>query len=127
VLAAGDDSNSQMELQFQAMSDFWGLRQFKDGISHIKQWTGKEFKEMEKTYIGVLTGLVVEDVVKCASAALDFIYYTQFHKHTDVTLSKMEEALDNFHTYKDIFICLGIRDHFNIAKIHSLVHYVPMI
>jgi hypothetical protein len=127
ALAAGDDGESEMDLRFQAMSDFWGLRRFKDGISHIKQWTGKEFKEMEKTYIRVLTGLVVEDVVKCASAALDFIYYAQFRKHTDVTLVKMEKALDDFHTYKDVFIRLGIRDHFNIAKIHLLVHYIPMI
>jgi hypothetical protein len=29
--------------------------------------------------------------------------------------------------YKDIFVCLSICDHFNIPKLHVLVHYVPMI
>jgi hypothetical protein len=127
ALAAGDNGDEEIDLRFRIMSDFWGLRRFKDGVSHVKQWTGKEIKEMEKTFIGILTGIVVEDVVKCASSALDFIYYAQFQKHTDKTLAMMDKAFDDFHTHKDVFIRLGIRDHFNIPKIHALIHYVPMI
>jgi hypothetical protein len=127
TLAAGDDGESEIDLRFKIMSDFWGLRQFKDGISHVKQWTGREVKEMEKSFVRVLTGAVVEDVIKCASSALDFIYYAQFQKHSDETLAEMDKALDNFHAHKDIFARLGIREHFNIPKLHALVHYVPMI
>jgi hypothetical protein len=85
------------------MSDFWGLRWFKKGILHVKQWTGREVKEMEKTFVEVLAGAVVEDVVKCALSAINFIYYAQFQKHTNETLAEMDKAFDNFHHHKDMF------------------------
>jgi hypothetical protein len=84
-------------------------------------------KEMEKSFVGVISGAVVEDVVKCVLSALDFIYYAQLRKHSNTTLAAMDKALDDFHSFKDIFVRLGIRDHFNIPKLHALVHYVLMI
>jgi hypothetical protein len=42
-------------------------------------------------------------------------------------LTAMEKELEEFHAYKDVFIRLGIRKHFDIAKIHALLHYVLMI
>jgi hypothetical protein len=38
----------------------------------------------------------------------------------------MQEALDLFHANNDIFI-EGIREHFNISKLHSLIHYTDSI
>jgi hypothetical protein len=39
----------------------------------------------------------------------------------------MQEALDLFHASKDIFVDEGIREHFNISKLHSLIHYIDSI
>src|SRR5882762_6443975 len=39
----------------------------------------------------------------------------------------MQEALDTFHANKDIFIDKGIWEHFNIGKIHSMLHYIESI
>ena len=39
----------------------------------------------------------------------------------------MSAALDTFHTNKSIFVELGIRDDFNLPKLHSLLHYAPSI
>ena len=39
----------------------------------------------------------------------------------------MQEALDLFHANKDIFVDEGIRKHFNILKLHSLIHYIDSI
>ncbi|EIN11500.1 hypothetical protein PUNSTDRAFT_33358, partial [Punctularia strigosozonata HHB-11173 SS5] len=127
TLAAGYLGELELDERFRLMSDFWGLRYFKDGISHVKQWTGKEHKEMEKLLVGVISGAVSQDVVRAARSALDFIYYAQFHKHTDRTLSAMQHSFDDFHRYKDVFVRQGIRQHFNIPKLHSLAHYIPMI
>lgn len=33
-----------------------GLRHFKNGISSVTQWTGKEHKEMEKIFLGLVAG-----------------------------------------------------------------------
>jgi hypothetical protein len=39
----------------------------------------------------------------------------------------MEAALADFHQDKDIFCQLGMRDHFNLPKLHSLNHYTAAI
>lgn len=39
----------------------------------------------------------------------------------------MDEALKIFHQNKSILIDLGIREHLNIPKFHSLLHYIESI
>jgi len=58
---------------------------------------------------------------------MDFIYLTQYKSHTDGTLRALKQALDNFHVAKDVFVELSLREHFNIPKVHSLLHYVDTI
>ena len=116
-----------IDTRFRAMSTHPHLRHFKKGISSISQWTGKEHKEMQKVFIGVLAGIAPPRVVVAARGLLDFIYYAQYQSHTTDTLRRMQEALDLFHANKDVFVEEGIRNHFNIPKIHSLLHYVDSI
>ncbi|KAH9164725.1 hypothetical protein EDB89DRAFT_2116221 [Lactarius sanguifluus] len=46
---------------------------------------------------------------------------------TTDTLRRLEDSLASFHSNKSIFVDLGIRDHFNIPKVHSLIHYSSSI
>jgi hypothetical protein len=73
------------------------------------------------------SGQVSSQVILVVCALLDFIYLAQFPSHSPNTLMHLEDLLCRFHDNKDIFIDLGIRDHFNIPKIHSLHHYVQSI
>jgi hypothetical protein len=82
---------------------------------------------MQKVFLGVLTGMAPPHLITAACGLLDFIYYAQYQSHTTDTLHQMQEALDRFHTNKDIFIDEGIREHFNISKLHSLLHYIDSI
>jgi hypothetical protein len=82
---------------------------------------------MERIFGCILPGAVQAQAVKAAHSLIDFIYYAQFHSHTSQMLSTLQEALDDFHRHKDIFIRLQVRSHFNIPKIHSMQHYVRMI
>jgi len=43
------------------------------------------------------------------------------------SLDALEDALCQFHENKDIFIELGIWQHFNLPKLHSLTHYLRSI
>jgi hypothetical protein len=113
--------------QFHPMSSHPHLRHFKKGISSISQWTGKEHKEMQKVFLGVLTGSTPPRIIAAAHGLLDFIYYTQYQSHTVETLCRMQEALDLFHANKDIFIDKDIHEHFNSSKLHSLIHYIDSI
>jgi hypothetical protein len=39
----------------------------------------------------------------------------------------MQDALNAFHAHKAAFVKLGVREHFNIPKIHSMLHYISSI
>ncbi|KAF8870236.1 hypothetical protein BD779DRAFT_1455790 [Infundibulicybe gibba] len=114
----------EMDARFKAMNGYPGLRHFKKGISSVSQWTGGEFKEMQKVFIGVMAGAVSDDVLTVIRALIDFIYYAQLQSHTSKTLSALRNCLETFHTHKDIFIKLKIREHFN--KLTSC-HYIDSI
>ena len=117
----------EMDRRFRAMTDFPGLRHFRNGISHVSQWTGREHKEMQRIFVGLLAGAVPSDVLTVTRALVDFIYYAQLQSHTDDSLAHLQSALDTFHAHKDVFKRLGIREHFNIPKFHALLHYIDAI
>ncbi|KAG1877204.1 hypothetical protein F4604DRAFT_1880466 [Suillus subluteus] len=100
-------SDAEFDACFQAMSEFHGLRHFKCGISNVSQWTCTERKEMQRVVLGVIAGAIEPHVFQAACAILNYIYYAQYHAHTDTTL----------------ILC----EHFNIPKVHSMCHYVQSI
>ncbi|KAI0260375.1 hypothetical protein BC834DRAFT_925906 [Gloeopeniophorella convolvens] len=107
----------EIDMRFQRMTPFPGLRQFSSGISSVSQWTGAEHQEMEKVFVGALTGTVNKNWSAVSKALVDFIFYARLHTH----------PLANFHKEKDIVIQDGIRKHFNIPKMHSTAHYADFI
>lgn len=117
----------ELDRRFQAMTRFTSLRHFVNGISKVGQWTGKEVKEMCKTIICVISGIVPNEVLAFARALIDFIYLAQYQSHTTESLQRMQDAYDDIHANKDIFITLDIRDHFNFQKFHALQHYIDFI
>jgi hypothetical protein len=82
---------------------------------------------MQRIFVSLLTGAVQPAVLRTVVAIIDFIYYAQLHVHTSKTLLALETALKTFHKNKDVFIREGIREHFNIPKIHQMLHYVEAI
>ncbi|KAJ7108159.1 hypothetical protein C8R44DRAFT_834159 [Mycena epipterygia] len=97
------------------------------GISTVSQWTGREHKEMQRVFVGVLAGAVSAKVLTVVKALIDFIYYAQLQSHTTRTLNALQEALDTFHANKQAIVDLKICEHFNIPKFHALQHYVDAI
>lgn len=117
----------ELDRRFKAMANVPGLRHFKKGISHVQQWTGKEYKEMQKVFVVLVAGAVDAKVLAAVQALIDFAYYAQLHLHTSETLDALRNSLDTFHANKEVFEDLNIRKHFNIAKIHAMTHYVEAI
>ncbi|KAG8912619.1 hypothetical protein FRC01_004991, partial [Tulasnella sp. 417] len=119
----------EVDARFTRLPPFNGLRHFSKGVSTISQFTGNEHREMEKVFVGIMINLHDEDpdIVTAARSLLDFIYLAHYPSHSTSTLQQMKEAINSFNASKDVFIGAGLRDHFNIGKIHSLAHYAPSI
>ena len=66
-------------------------------------------------------------MVKVVHALLDFLFLAQFQCHTSDTLTWLEDSLVAFHNNKAVFVDLGIWEHFDIPKLHSLLHYMSSI
>ncbi|KAI9456715.1 hypothetical protein BJY52DRAFT_1204730 [Lactarius psammicola] len=68
-------------------------------------------------------GQVASRVLRAVRALLDFVHLAQYPSHTTETLDHLEQSLARFHENKAIFFDLGVRNHLNIPKFHSLLHY----
>ncbi|KAH9953930.1 hypothetical protein BC827DRAFT_1262342 [Russula dissimulans] len=89
---------------------------FPKGISILSRVSGKEYKSMCCVLLGLVVDLPLPHgqlptrVLRAVRALLDFI-------------NCLEDSLAHFHDNKATFTDLGIREHFNIPKFHSLIHY----
>ena len=109
------------------MNGYSGLCHFKKGISTVTQWTGTEHKEMEKILLGTVIGVLPSCTIMVVEALLDFIYLSWLQMQTMKTLDALEQCLKTFHENKEVIVKLKIREHFNIPKIHAILHYVNCI
>ncbi|QRV97139.1 DNA-dependent ATPase [Ceratobasidium sp. AG-Ba] len=125
--AANDDG--EVDRRVAALPSHPDLRHFRNGFTTLKQTTGTEHRQIQKIILGVLDGLVDNDVLNALRAILDFIYYARLPVHTSNTLLQLSDSLSTWHEHKSIFVRLGIRDTtlFEINKLHSMEHYPELI
>ncbi|KAN0103997.1 hypothetical protein V8E52_011427 [Russula decolorans] len=106
---------------------------FTKGITSFSYISGHEHKKMCSILLGLVVDLPIPGgwdstrLVCAVRGLLDFLYLAQYQCHTSETLDHLQDALSVFHGHKAIFTDLGIREHFNIPKFHSLTHYVSSI
>ena len=122
------NGEAKIDRRFRCMPPHQSLQHFCQGISLVSQWTGNEFKEMEKIFLGVLAGLCSnERITHTVRAILDFIYLAHYEVHTTRSLQELDKAWSNFHMNKDAFIANGTREHFRIPKFEAKKHYIDAI
>lgn len=143
--------DTELDARFKRLPPAHGVRHFKVGISGLTQVSGPEHKDICKELLGCLLGLssVPLGAVRASRALLDFLYLAQYPSHSDDTLKYLQDALDEFHVNKEVFLNLDARlgtswlvhtketrsfdqfyltgGHFNFPKLHSLRHYLDSI
>ncbi|KAF8598354.1 hypothetical protein BDV93DRAFT_561399 [Ceratobasidium sp. AG-I] len=116
--------------RYVSMPQHHGIRHFKNGISAVSQWTGKELKEMAKVLLPVVSDANTR-VVQAARALLDFMYLAHSSSLTDDELESMDQAIRTFHEHKEIFEQNGSvtteKGFHGIPKIHMIQHYTHLI
>lgn len=121
--------DSELDTRVKTLPPCFGVRHFSGGWSNLSQISGKERKDMARILLGCMVGKVPSQVISAYRALLDFLYLAQYPTHDDDSLQYMEDALNLFHRKKSILTNpeLDIRNHLNIPKFHSMVHYVECI
>jgi hypothetical protein len=107
-------------------------RHFHSGFTWFSRITGQEHKDIARILLGVTVDLLPDvqssrRLARLLRALLDFIYLSQDTVHNTESLKAMDNALRRFHENKDILVELGIRQHFQVPKLHSLLHYTHSI
>jgi Plavaka transposase len=105
------------------------IRVFLKGISHLSRVTGTEHDQILRFLLGIILDIKLPGnlsnarLLKAVRGILDFLFLAKYPFHTSKTLDQMESALGVFHSNKEVFIQLGIRQNFNLPKLHFLGHY----
>lgn len=120
-------SGDELDRRLQALPINVGVRHWKHGVSKLKQVTGREHRDLEKLIVPVIAGAVSADVLCSIRALVEFIFHVQGlliyddHKHT------IDQALLEFHNYKNEIIKAGGRHgkrgailHFKIPKLEGM-------
>ncbi|KAJ7238115.1 hypothetical protein B0H12DRAFT_1204309 [Mycena haematopus] len=115
-----------IDRRISAVPEFPGLRRFPDGRD-FSQWTGDDSKALMKIYLAAVAGYLPSDMIKCLSAFMDFCYLVRRNAISSPDLSKIQDALNRFHEYRQIFIDSGVRVDISLPRQHSLVHYIRSI
>ncbi|KAG2047655.1 hypothetical protein BDR06DRAFT_985095 [Suillus hirtellus] len=115
-----------IDRRIAAVAPFTGLQHFPDGQG-FRQWTGDDSKALMKVYLAVIEGHVPQDVVCTFSAFLEFCYTVRHEALTEDDLVKLQDALDRFHQYREIFKTIGVVSTFSLPRQHSLCHYILLI
>ncbi|KAJ7880806.1 hypothetical protein B0H14DRAFT_3082687 [Mycena olivaceomarginata] len=115
-----------IDRRISAVPEFPGLRRFPDGRD-FSQWTGDDSKALMKIYLAAVAGYLPSDMIKCLSAFMEFCYLVRRNAISAPDLTKIQDALDRFHKYRQIFITCGVQVAISLPQQHSLKHYIRFI
>jgi hypothetical protein len=66
-------------------------------------------------------------MIHAIRAFLDFCYLVRREMIDDDTLALIQDAVDRFHHYREVFRLHGVVDHFSLPRQHSISHYHQLI
>ncbi|KAI9435869.1 hypothetical protein H4582DRAFT_2112276 [Lactarius indigo] len=82
------------------------------GIATLSQISGKEHKDICRQ--------LPSHLIRAMCALLNFVYFVK-------TLQCLKDCLACFHENKEVFVDLGVGEHLDLLKIHSLLPYCSSI
>ena len=119
--------NEELDYRFTLTRSPVGYRSFDEGVSKLKQVTGRDHRAIQRYIIGIVAGAVPPRFLMAIRGLLDFRYLAQMPSFDEGSLSKLDAALQTFHDNKEAIVSAGVRSHFEIPKLELLQHVVPSI
>ena len=125
---------AELDFRFSVLHQHVGFRHFKEGISSLKQVTGREHREVQRYIVPVIADVVPPDFLIAIRALMDFRYSAQSMQIDEKLCGEIDAALKEFHAHKDSIIAAGARrgkghaiDNWYIPKLEFLQSVVPSI
>ncbi|KAG2339975.1 hypothetical protein BDR05DRAFT_950761 [Suillus weaverae] len=126
-------SGDEIDARCRCLPPNHHIRHFVKGITTLSRLSGTEHRQICQFLLGIIIDIRLPNnmssarLLRAVRGLLDFLYITQYPCHSSETLVFLNEALELFHKNKDIFVDLGIRNSFNLPKLHFALHYTHMI
>ncbi|KAG2085470.1 uncharacterized protein F5147DRAFT_748705 [Suillus discolor] len=97
-----------------------GTPHFSSGVCQMKQMTGREHRDLQRTLVPSIAGIVPPQLVHAIRALIDFIYKAQSPVYSDTSVDSMVALLEEFHHHKHAILDAGTLDNFIIPKLELL-------
>ncbi|KAG0701882.1 hypothetical protein DFH29DRAFT_982526 [Suillus ampliporus] len=120
----------ELDSRFRRQHKCIGTHHFAQGVSHIQQMTGREHRDIQRTIVATITGVVDVDFIHAVRALINFIYQAQSSTFTPSSITDMNSSLAEFHRFKGAIVNAEARrgtsgpiEHFEIPKLELLASF----
>ncbi|TFK70651.1 hypothetical protein BDN72DRAFT_896229 [Pluteus cervinus] len=125
--------STEFDFRYSTIPIHQGYRRFPEGVSKLKQVTGREHREILRYFVPVIAGAVPSKFLLALRSLADFRYRAQAPELDDADLQKIEASLKTFHNNKQAIIDARARlgkknkviDKWEIPKLEMLQSVVP--
>lgn len=125
----------EIDFRFTLITHRIGFRYFREGISKLKQVTGREHRDVERYIIAIIAGAVPRKFLTAIRALMDFRYLAQAPVIDDRVCEAILACLQEFHDNKDAILAASARvgkgnrpiNNWYIPKVEMLHGVVPSI
>jgi len=125
----------ELNFRFSTLQPMVGFKYFKDGVSSLKQVTGRAHRDVERYLVGIIAGKALPPFIIAIRALMDFRYLVQARQLDNTMLHRITSSLQLFHTHKQLILdsCARVgkgnkpMDHFQIPKLELMHGVVPSI
>ena len=74
-----------------------------------------------KVYLPALKGYVPLDIIRTITAFIDVCYIARRNIINSQCIAQMQDALNRFYKYRQIFLTTGVRADFNLPRQHAQI------
>lgn len=124
----------ELDFRFSVLHPHTAFRHFKEGISTLKQVTGREHRDVQRYIVAIIADAVHPKFLIAIRALNDFRYLAQSTYISEDTCDQIKNALQEFHSHKQAILDAGARrgrknpiDNWYIPKLEFLQSVVPGI
>ena len=115
----------EIDFRFSVLQPHIGLRHFLEGVSRLKQVTGREHRNIQRYIIAVIAGAAPRNFVIAIRSLMDFRYLAQAPVIDDIVCDRIGAALSEFHNHKSAIMEVGVR--VSKGNLPILNWYIPKL